>query len=67
MLRDRSNMKHQHRRGLVLRHTGCNKFVKTDGADGNAKPRIWELNIGTPDYLGSVQATGDEPTESEMA
>lgn len=37
------------------------------GADGNAKPRIWELNIGTPDYLGSVQATGDEPTESEMA
>ena len=37
------------------------------GADGNAKPRIWELNIGTPDYLGPAQATGDETTESEMA
>ncbi|MCO5102519.1 MAG: hypothetical protein M9919_00810 [Burkholderiaceae bacterium] len=37
------------------------------GADGNAKPRIWELNIGTPDYLGSAQATDDEPAESETA
>ncbi|WP_374338533.1 hypothetical protein [Leeia sp.] len=37
------------------------------GADGNAKPRIWELNIGTPDYLDSAQATGDEPAESETA
>lgn len=37
------------------------------GADGNAKPRVWELNIGTPDYLGSAQATGDESAESEVA
>ena len=37
------------------------------GADGNSKPRLWELNIGTPDYLGSAQATGDEPAESETA
>lgn len=37
------------------------------GADGNDKPRLWELNIGKPDYLGSAQATGDEPAESETA
>ncbi len=37
------------------------------GADGNAKPRLWELNIGTPDHLGSAQATGDQPAESETA
>lgn len=37
------------------------------GADGNAKPRVWELNIGTPDYLATAQATGDEPAESETA
>lgn len=35
------------------------------GADGNAKPRVWELNIGTPDYLAAAQATGDELSESE--
>lgn len=35
------------------------------GADGNDKPRVWELNIGKPDYLGTAQATGDEPAESE--
>lgn len=34
------------------------------GADGNAKPRVWELNIGTPDYLAAAQATGDELSES---
>lgn len=36
------------------------------GADGNAKPRVWELSIGAPDYLGSAQATGDETAESEL-
>lgn len=35
------------------------------GADGNAKPRLWELNIGTPDYLVAAQTTGYETTESE--
>lgn len=37
------------------------------GADGNAKPRIWELNIGTPDYLVAGQATDDQPAEPETA
>ncbi len=37
------------------------------GADGNDKPRVWELNIGKPDYLGTAQATGDEPAESEAS
>lgn len=37
------------------------------GADGNAKPRQWELNIGKPDYLDADQATGAKPSDAEVA
>lgn len=34
------------------------------GADGNSKPRLWELNIGAPDYQPADESTG---AEAEMA
>lgn len=37
------------------------------GADGNAKPRLWELNIGTPDYLNVGQTTDETSEEAEVA
>ena len=30
------------------------------GADGNSKPRLWELNIGVPDYQHANQSAGAE-------
>ncbi|MDR0578020.1 MAG: hypothetical protein LBI87_10940 [Candidatus Accumulibacter sp.] len=37
------------------------------GADGNAKPRVRELNIGTPDFQGASQTTDDQPVVTETA
>lgn len=37
------------------------------GADGNEKPRLWELNIGTPDRLDAAQSTEASPAEPEIA
>ena len=37
------------------------------GADGNDKPRLWELNIGTPEHIGAVQSTDATPVEPEIA
>lgn len=37
------------------------------GADGNAKPRVWELNVGTPDYRVAAKATDEQPAEPEIA
>lgn len=34
------------------------------GADGNSKPRLWELSIGVPDYQHATQAAG---VEAEVA
>lgn len=36
------------------------------GADGNAKPRIWELNIGRPDHAATEHASAEsqEPAET---
>jgi len=34
------------------------------GADGNSKPRLWELSIGVPDYQHAAESTG---TEAEVA
>lgn len=30
------------------------------GADGNSKPRLWELSIGVPDYQHAAESTGAE-------
>jgi len=30
------------------------------GADGNSKPRLWELSIGVPDYQRAAESTGAE-------
>ncbi|KPF70242.1 hypothetical protein IP84_00275 [beta proteobacterium AAP99] len=30
------------------------------GADGNSKPRLWELSIGVPDYQHATESTGAE-------
>lgn len=37
------------------------------GADGNDKPRLWELNIGTPDHFGAAHETDATPVEPEIA
>ena len=37
------------------------------GADGNDKPRLWELNIGTPEHIGAAQSTDATPVEPEIA
>ena len=37
------------------------------GADGNDKPRLWELNIGTPDHLDATQGTDATAAEPEFA
>lgn len=37
------------------------------GADGNDKPRLWELNIGVPDHQDAVQGTDTMPAEPEIA
>ncbi|ASJ23852.1 hypothetical protein LH462_15095 [Laribacter hongkongensis] len=37
------------------------------GADGNDKPRLWELNIGTPDHLDAAQGTDATPAEPQIA
>lgn len=37
------------------------------GADGNDKPRLWELNIGTPDHLDAAQGTDATSAEPEIA
>jgi hypothetical protein len=37
------------------------------GADGNAKPRLWELNIGTPDHQGAAQAVEAAPQKAEIS
>lgn len=37
------------------------------GADGNAKPRVWELNIGTPDHQGTATDPGLATADPEIA
>lgn len=37
------------------------------GADGNDKPRLWELNIGVPDHQDAGQGTDAMPAEPEIA
>ena len=37
------------------------------GADGNDKPRLWELNIGTPDHSDASEGTGATAAEPEIS
>jgi len=37
------------------------------GADGNDRPRLWELNIGTPDHQEAAQGTVATSTAPEIA